>query len=296
MSGIVFALPGNEEIAGKIARERSMENGQLELRQFPDGEHYVRILTSPKGKQTIIVSSLDQPDGKVLPLIFAAGALRKLGATEIGLVSPYLGYMRQDKRFNPGESITSVHFAHTLDQWFDWLVTIDPHLHRYKFLSEIYSIPAKAVHAAPLLSTWLKKNVQNPLVVGPDGESEQWVGAVALDAAAHFIVLNKTRKGDRDVEVSVPQIDKWKNCTPVLIDDIISTARTMIETVQHLKAVNLPAPICIGIHAVFAQNAYTDLKFAGAGRIVTSNTITHDSNQIDVSGLLAAGISDVTPT
>ena len=84
-------------------------------------------------------------------------------------------------------------------------------------------------------------------------------------------------------------MDEYKNHTPVLVDDIISTARTMIETVGHLKKAGMKAPVCIGVHAVFAGNAYQDLKKAGA-KVVTCNTIPHESNGIDLSSILAARV------
>jgi ribose-phosphate pyrophosphokinase len=85
-----------------------------------------------------------------------------------------------------------------------------------------------------------------------------------------------------DVEVSVPDAGRWRRRTPVLIDDIISTARTMIATVSHPRRAGLAAPVCIGVHAVFAGPAYKDLLRAGAGRVVTCNTIEHRSNTIDL--------------
>ena len=133
------------------------------------------------------------------------------------------------------------------------------------------------------------------MLIGPDSESEQWVTAVAADAGAPFVVLEKTRRGDRDVEVSIPEVGKWRDRTPVLVDDIISTARTMIEMVGRARAAGLKAPVCIGNHAVFADNAYAELKQAGAGEIVTCNTIGHDSNRIDVSGLIASAVRRVLP-
>jgi ribose-phosphate pyrophosphokinase len=75
-----------------------------------------------------------------------------------------------------------------------------------------------------------------------------------------------------------------------LVDDIISTARTMIETVRHLKRTDLPAPICVGVHAVFADDAHRALRSAGAERVVTTNTIAHESNEIDVSDAVAAAV------
>jgi ribose-phosphate pyrophosphokinase len=84
-----------------------------------------------------------------LPLLFAADTARDLGARRIGLVAPYLAYMRQDIRFHAGEAVTSRTFAAILSRHLDWLVTVDPHLHRYHELSEIYRIPTQVVHAAP---------------------------------------------------------------------------------------------------------------------------------------------------
>ncbi|MFX8354866.1 phosphoribosyltransferase family protein, partial [Acinetobacter baumannii] len=91
---------------------------------------------------------------------------------------------------------------------------------------------------------------------GPDSESEQWVSKVAADANAPYIILKKLRKGDRNVKVSVPQVEKYKESTPVLVDDIISTGNTMIETIGHLKKAGMKPPVCIGIHAVFAARAH----------------------------------------
>ena len=125
-----------------------------------------------------------------------------------------------------------------------------------------------------------------PLLIGPDSESEQWVSEVAKNANAPFIILQKERLGDRDVKVTIPEVEKYLNHTPVLVDDIISTAHTMIETVNHLKQLAMKAPVCIGVHAVFAGNAFEELSMSGAQQIVTCNTIKHQSNKIDVSELV----------
>ncbi|HEY5567938.1 MAG TPA: phosphoribosyltransferase family protein, partial [Gammaproteobacteria bacterium] len=180
--------------------------------------------------------------------------------------------------------------AKLLSGGIDALVTVDPHLHRYQALAGLYSVPAHVIHAAPLVAEWIQAEVERPLLVGPDSESGQWVADVARRASAPYVVLEKTRRGDRDVEVSVPDVERWRDHRPVLVDDIISTARTMIETVRRLKSADLPAPICVGVHAVFAGDAYRDLRAAGAERVVTTNTIAHESNQIDVSGAVAAAV------
>jgi ribose-phosphate pyrophosphokinase len=292
METIVFALPENEKLAISITLSLKAEKGESLIRHFPDGETYIKINSDVKDKRVILVCTLNQPDTKLLPLYFMSKTAKSLGAKCTCIVSPYLAYMRQDKRFNPGEGITSEYFATMISTFADSLITVDPHLHRRSSLSEIYSIPTQVIHAADHISDWIKNNIKNPVLIGPDKESEQWVSEVANNANAPFIVLEKNRKGDRDVEVSVPHVEKFKEHTPVLVDDIISTARTMIETIKHLKMAGMKAPVCIGVHAVFAGNAYKDLLNAGAGKIITCNTIVHESNGIDISDLLVNALKD----
>ena len=288
---IVFAFPGNEVAMQRIAAYVGADTGALALRRFPDGEACVRLDAPVEGRNVAFVCSLDRPDAKLLPLLFAVDAARDLGATRVGIVAPYLGYMRQDARFQPGEAITSVTVGKLVSGIADWLVTVDPHLHRHASLDEVYSIPSAVVQAAPAISAWVAANVAKPLLVGPDRESEQWVAHVAAAASAPYVVLEKRRHGDRDVEVSVPQVDRHRDRTPVVVDDIVSTAHTMIAAVGRLREAGLAGATCIGVHALFAANAYEALKAAGAARIVTCDTVAHASNGIDVNPAIAEAVA-----
>jgi ribose-phosphate pyrophosphokinase len=284
----VFNMPGHEELGTDIAEFLGAAQGALVVHEFPDGETYVRGETPCQGHDAVLAVNLYQPNPIVLPLIYCARAVRELGARRVILASPYLPYMRQDARFQPGEVITSRIFAQLLSDNLDGLVTIDPHLHRYKTLGDIYAVPALVAHAAPALARWVGENVEHPIIVGPDSESEQWVKEVANLAGAPYLVLTKKRLGDRDVDVKAPPLEPWRDHTPVLVDDIISTAQTMIETVAHLLQAGYQAPVCIAVHAVFAGNAYENLEAAGADRIVTCNSVVHASNAININAALAA--------
>lgn len=295
-SVIVFGLPGHEALAERLAKALDTEQGAIKVRQFPDGETYVRGETPCEGRDAILAANLFQPNAQILPLIYCVRAARVLGARRVVLVSPYLPYMRQDARFQPGEVVTSRIFAKLLSDVVDGLVTIDPHLHRITRLEEVYSIATRVGHAASAVAAWIQAHVERPVIVGPDSESEQWVSAIADMAGTPFIVLSKTRRGDRDVDIRVPPLDPWRSHTPVLVDDIISTARTMIETIGHLTAAGYSAPVCIGAHAVFAGDALDALKRAGAATVVTCNTIEHPSNAIDLTSTLADGVQSLLET
>ena len=197
--------------------------------------------------------------------------------------------MRQDKRFHAGEAVSAPLFARFLEQSVDWLVTVDPHLHRNPTLEVLFKIPTRNVAAAPAMAEWLRANVPNAILIGPDSESAQWVADIAARAQVPFQVLTKIREGDRAVRVSLPDPEAAHGRTPVVVDDIVSSGHTMIETLKHLAALGLAPATCLVTHAVFAEDAYDRLLAAGAQRVVSTDTIPHSAcNAIAMAPLLAS--------
>jgi ribose-phosphate pyrophosphokinase len=207
-------------------------------------------------------------------------------------VAPYLPYMRQDKRFKPGEAITSRSYARLLSASLDFLVTVDPHLHRWHELRELYPIRAAAAAAAPAIARWIRANVTDPLLVGPDSESSQWVSQVARLCGAPWAVMQKTRRGDRNVKVVLPQ-GSWSDHTPVLLDDIVSTGGTLLAAVQALRKAGAAPPVCVAVHALFEDDALWRLIAAGVARVVSCDSVTHPSNAIPLAGVLAQAVRGV---
>jgi ribose-phosphate pyrophosphokinase len=282
-------LPGNETFARHLAEVGGWELGHMETRRFPDGESYVRILSDVAGRPVDLVCTLARPDDGLLRLVFAADAARALGASEVTLIAPYLAYMRQDRRFQPGEAVTSKTFARVLSSTFDRLVTVDPHLHRYPALSALYTIPTDTLHAAPLLADWIAAEVDQPLIIGPDEESEQWVSAIARRITAPYAVLRKIRHGDRNVDVELPDLSEWRARRPVLVDDIASSGQTLVEAARKLQLQGFRRPVCAVVHGVFAEESYARLRGL-TDRIVSSDSIPHESNAIRLAPLIAATI------
>ena len=290
MSPVLFNLSAAESLANGLWTAAGEEWGALSQRQFPDGESYVRLLSDVRGRDVVMLCTLDRPDTKILALLYAAAAARDGGALSVGLVAPYLAYMRQDKAFHPGEAVTSRSFAGLLSDAFDWIVTVDPHLHRFRTLDAIYTIPSFTVGAAGPVGEWIRANIDQPVIIGPDEESGQWVEQIARVAAAPSKVLRKTRRGDFDVSIAADGLDLPEGATPVIVDDIASSARTMIEAVETVRSSGAPAPVCIAVHAIFAGDSYSELSKAGAARIVSTNAVNHPSNAIDLTPVLAPAL------
>jgi len=288
--GFIFDISGQDNLARELSNELDVKRGDMTLRQFPDGEFYIRCLQDVKDQDCFILCHLHQPNEKALAIIFLTETLKELGAKRVHLIAPYLAYMRQDIRFHEGEGISSRYFAKLMSQYVDSLITVDPHLHRYHSLSEIYSIPASSLTAVQPIAEYIKTHIHNPVVIGPDGESEQWAKNVALSAGCPYEVLTKERFGDRDVKVSLPHVENYLNHTPVLVDDIISTGKTMMQAAQHLTDAGLAIPTCIGVHAVFADGAAEEMAKQKLN-VVTCDSIPHGTNAISLSSLIAQGIN-----
>jgi ribose-phosphate pyrophosphokinase len=289
MSRVLLCFPAQAALGRSLAGLLKARFVEIAWRHFPDGESLVAIDEDVREADVAILASLHRPDAIALPLRFAAETARAFGARSIGLIAPYLGYLRQDTRFHPGEAVSAPLFARFLEGSFDWLVTVDPHLHRIPTLDGLFAIPACNVAAAPAIAAWIRANVADAVVIGPDSESRQWVEEVARLAGVPGQVLEKVRRGDRDVDVTLPDATSAQGRTPVLVDDIVSTGHTLLATLAHLRMLGLPPATCIATHAVFADGACEQLLAAGAARVVSTDTIPHPTNAIGIAALLAAG-------
>lgn len=293
MSAICFALPDDRPLAEKLSISLGARLGELDFHVFPDGETRIRLDTDCSGKSAILVYGGRDPNRTALPLYFAANAARASGASNIGLVVPYLPYMRQDTQFREGEAVSAVAYARFLSSSLDWVATIDPHLHRIRSLDAIFAIPALCLSSIPAITEWIAANVDNPVIIGPDEESSQWAEPVAQGLGTRWAVLSKIRTGDREVAVSLPDPEILRGRSPVIVDDIASSGRTLAEVARILRGLGAQPVTCVVVHALLADGAEAALREAGVTRLVSTNTLAHATNGIDIVPLLARRIREM---
>ena len=124
---------------------------EIAVHRFPDGE--LRVTVGLASETTIVFASLDQPNDKLLALLFASEALRRGGAKRLVLVAPYLCYMRQDAAFYQGEAISQKVIGSLLAGSFDRIVTVDAHLHRTTDIRDVFpGIEADDLSAMPAVA------------------------------------------------------------------------------------------------------------------------------------------------
>ena len=278
--------------AQQLAQRLALPFKQVDSHQFPDGETKI-TLPNDLPNQLIICQTLNQPDHKLIELILVAQTARAQGVEHITLVAPYLCYMRQDIAFHAGEAVSQKIIGKLLSDYFDAVLTIDPHLHRIKHLSEaIPNAQAIALYATTAMSSFIKEHFDNPVIIGPDEESLQWVEAIAKADQWHYTIANKQRFGDKEVAVTLTDTH-LTNRDVIIVDDIASTGRTLEQTVKQLLP-QKPHSISIMVsHAFFVDDSIKRLNTLGVTNIWSSNSVLHKTNAFSVIEILAGAIESI---
>jgi len=289
---IIIGCSRGKHIAGSIAKKLRKPYSELNVKRFPDGEIYVRLMQNVKGKNVILVQSFyGYINDCVIEAIFAAQTARDLGAANVILVAPYFPYLRQDSRFNPGECISIKAIGKLFSRYFDKIIIVDPHLHRQGKLSDSFSTKTEKLSSNPLIADYIRKSIKNPLIVGPDWESHKWAKKVAEDIGCEHVILEKKRISGRKVSIRLNKKIDVNGKNIVFVDDIISTGHTIMEAARNIKKLGAKSFFCIAIHGIFVENALEKLRKAHV-TVITANTIPNSAARIDVSGIIAESLRE----
>ena len=286
---LILGFDDYDEQSRKLAESLAIPCRMIQRHRFPDGESRLTLPDSIP-EHVIICRSLDHPNEKLLELLLAAKTARELGAKELTLVAPYLCYMRQDKAFHPGEAISQPIVGKFIAELFDNVITVDPHLHRIQHLEQaVPAAHAMTLSATSLMAGFLHGHIKDPVLLGPDSEAEQWVSAVAAPGKLDYGVCKKVRSGDRDVDISLPEIN-LSGRSVVIVDDVASSGQTLAVAAEHCishKAKNVDVLVT---HALFAGDAKERLVRAGVRNIWSTDSVSHDSNVIPLYELLKEAV------
>ena len=140
-----------------------------------------------------------------------------------------------------------------------------------------------------MIRDYIKKNIRNPLIVGPDWESYKWARKVAEEIGCKSVILEKKRFSGRKVKVTLNEKVDISGKNVVFVDDIISTGHTIIEAAKNIRKLGAKSFTCIAVHGVFVDNALERLRKSNI-KVITTNTIPNKVSKIDVSGLVAEGL------
>ena len=290
VKAVLLYFEDEQVSASRIAQAGHLDLHKIERHRFPDGEVKLR-LPDRLPAQVVILRTLNDPNEKLIELLLAAQTARQLGARHLTLVAPYLAYMRQDIAFHPGEAISQRIVGRFLAELFDAVITADPHLHRVATLQEAVPVAnAMVLSGAPLLSDLIAARRQNPMLMGPDEESAQWVAQAASRHGFDHAVCHKVRHGDRAVEVALPDV-AVAGRQVVLLDDVASTGHTVAQTARLLLAAGAASVDVAVTHALFVGDAMQVILDAGVSEVWSTDCIDHSTNAVSMATSIAEAMS-----
>jgi ribose-phosphate pyrophosphokinase len=285
----IQALSSCVEPAKRLASLLGVSCEEIALHRFPDGE--LRVTVGAAAATTVLYASLDQPNEKLIALLFAAEALRRGGAGRLVLLAPYMCYMRQDAVFHEGEAISQHVVGRLLAATVDRVITVDAHLHRTPDIAAVFpGIEADNLSAMPAIADMLAKSGIDPatMVVGPDAESRPWVADLAGRLGLAHAVAEKTRRGDRSVDIRLA--DPVAGRPVLLVDDIVASGGTLMAVAKTLKAAGAAGIDVVVTHALFPPEMIGAFVEAGIRSIRSTCTVPHSTNSIVLDDLFAAAL------
>ena len=154
------------------------------------------------------------------------------------------------------------------------------------------AVPVKQVvnlSAAPILADLAIKMRTNPLLIGPDEESAQWLAQAAKSQQLDFAVATKTRLGDCSVDIQLPEISV-KGRAVVMIDDIASSGHTLARATELLLSAGASTVDVAVTHALYDAYAENVMMNAGVSQIWSTDCINHSSNAATMMPLIASSL------
>ncbi|MDA9432202.1 ribose-phosphate diphosphokinase [Bradyrhizobium sp. CCBAU 51627] len=284
-------LPSAAGAARRLAARLELGCDEIAVHRFPDGE--LRVTVAAAADTTILHAPLDQPNDKLIALLFAAEALRRGGAKRLVLVAPYLCYMRQDIAFRPGEAISQRAMGTLLTRLVDRIVTVDAHLHRTHDIKSVFpGIEAENLSAMPAIADALAAGGVDPatVVIGPDAESEPWVKDLAARLGLRHTIARKSRHGDRSVDIDFADPALLSGRPALMVDDIVSSGSTLMVAARALRAIGATAVDAVVTHALFPAAMVAAFTDAGIRSIRSTDSVPHPTNAITLEETLAAAL------
>jgi len=299
MDGLkIISGTSNPQLAAKISDHLGLELCDVTLDRFADGEIHAQLNENIRGVDVFLVQSTLPPAENLMELLILIDACFLASAERINVVTPYYGYARQDRKDQPRVPITAKLCAKLIEvAGANRILTLDLHSTQ---IQGFFDIQADNLFAAPVLLDYIKKlELPNPMIVSPDVGATKIGRAFAKRLDVDLAIIDKRRSEKDNVEV-MNVIGDVDGMDVVILDDMISTAGTLVKGAAAIKEQGARTVRAMATHGVFAANALERITDSIVEEVVVTNSVPFNRTDecpkikvLDISRLMAEAIKRI---
>ena len=289
----------NRELAKAICRHLGVPLSHAIVDRFPEGEIHVQIQDNIRGKDVFIIqSTCSPPNEHLMELLILIDAARRASASRITAVLPFYGYARQDRKDRPRVPITAKLVANLLvSSGADRILAMDLHAGQ---IQGFFDVPVDHLYSINVVSKYfMKKKLKNLVVVSPDVGGLKFARAYSKLLNAALAIVDKRRESATQTKV-MNIIGEVKDRNVVLVDDLVSTASSLVEAVQGLKDAGCRDVYAAIVHPVLAGPAIERIQKSALKELVVTDSILIPSSKrikkitvLSVASLLGEAIKRI---
>lgn len=272
------------------SKHLNIKNANIKIDKFIDGEISIELNENLKGKNVFVIGSTQPPSENLIELLFLIDTASRKGAKKITAIIPYFGYARSDKEKTPDKVANGITILKMIEMvGGNHLKVVTQDLHS-QTLRKLFTVPIRDVSMIPQLAEKFK-SFKELAVIAPDKGAEKKARKFAREINnKHIFVLNKKRLSDSKVEIAPILGNVGKNA--VIVDDMVSSGNTLIETAKRLRSNGVKNIYVAVTHMVYQAGGWNKLsKSPLIKKVYLTNTIC-PQNKLPPK----FEIIDITPT
>ncbi|MDZ4199473.1 MAG: ribose-phosphate pyrophosphokinase [Kiritimatiellia bacterium] len=254
--------------------------GEVDIRRFPDGETFVKIVANIRGRDVFILQPISYPPNETLmELLIMIDAARRASAARITAVLPYFGYARQDRKDQPRVPITAKLVATLLvAAGANRVVALDLHCQQ---IQGFFDIPVDHLVAYPVIVKRIRSlKLQNLVVVAPDTGGVKMAYNYSTMLGCGLAIAAKQRKSSTEIE-TINVVGEVKDCDVLMVDDLTTTASTLIGAAQLLRQHGARSIRAAVTHNLLNPTAMAALKASPIEELITTDSLPARKESLD---------------
>ncbi len=270
----IFSGRSNVALSMAISKQLGITLGKIEIKNFSDGEIWVKYSENIRGSDVFIIQSTNPPADNLMELLILIDAAKRASARKVTAVIPYFCYARQDRKDQPRVSITAKLVANLLTTaGADRIITMDLHAPQ---IQGFFDIPVDHLYSSAIFSSYFnKKKIRDLAVVSPDVGSIKIARSFAKRLDAELILIDKRRPKPNHTEI-MNIIGTAVNRNILIVDDLIDTGGTFLNAVKALKDAGAKDIYGACTHAILSGDAIDRIEQSEINKLYITNTVAVD--------------------